>query len=163
MTTGYGQWSRPAIGERGRHSGPLPSIPGTWLRLGIVGRTMPNIRTITPMAEIDRLAEEVGYERPHGWKDQTGTQRLDLLATHIIEESREGYARVSEYVLSPHQWYERTRREIPMSHEQMQAVVNHVPWARLYRGTLKDADTSDNKKSIQSRDASDEIAQRIRR
>lgn len=160
----YGAFSRPAAGDKGvpRRTG-LPSVRSEWLLISVTGRTIRNLPIPWSVDQIDDVADEVGYERPNGWKNLSLSQRLDLIATSMIEASRPGRAKHSEFILSPGQWKERTSREIPMNHEQLQAVVTHVPWARLYRGRLVDTEPAEQNRAMQKRAAHDEEARAVKK
>jgi hypothetical protein len=130
----------------------------------LVGRTIPLMKTLAPLEEIDALADEIGFEIPWGWGEMTREQRLDVLATRMIETSRVGKAQTSEFVLSPHQWYERTRHEIPMTQEQMHALVTHNSHLAYYRGPVEDKSSPGHLATrIQHRAERDALAKKISR
>lgn len=162
MRRGLGAFSRPGRNDRGEpRRGSLPDVPWDWMVLSIVGRTCPDLPRLHTQERVDALAEQVGYDPPGDWNYLPQTNQIDLLATHMIERSREGKARHAEFVLSPSQFYARTKREIPMNHEQLQAVVNHVPSSRLYRGPLAETLPNTMSVTLRNRDRSDEQARRV--
>lgn len=142
-------FSRPAIGEKVRPRTDDERwfrVPGDIRGLHMVGRTNPRLPPLVTSYEIERLAEiwppKLLRDYPPGWDALSRSQRMDLIATEILRQDREREGHHGAFadrreILMTWQWYWRTSHEIPMTEEQMIAILREER-CRLYRGPTQE-------------------------
>jgi len=112
-------------------------VPGAVKAVHAIGRTCPQIGTLATKEMVDELVEMYGmyWEQVRG--DMSLVQQLDHIATEILRRDRE--ANISSKhsarrnYLSPGQWYERARREIPWPNiEDLVDAMRDPRWVRRH-------------------------------
>lgn len=135
--------------------------------LHAVGRTSPGIVRRQNRAEMDALEEEYfpdlwfkGKSGLAAWNSLGLAQKLDCMATEILRRDREeqfgsrhsGSQEAKRYILSPGQWYQRaTLWEIPMTLEQMDALVTHNERTHVFRGFDVPVSRTDSRRELSNK------------